>query len=104
MPGIMVGYNAYKKWIDLVSVVDLKNADEIRNAEDTIRAHKITFPVLQDEDRRITDLYKVVSTPTFVFLKPDGAVDSVYTSGDVNFVTVFSAKIASLLGVGAEAK
>lgn len=104
MPGIMVGFNSYRKWLDLISIVDLKDADEIKNARDTIRAHSITFPVLQDEERRITDMYKVVSTPTFVFLKPDGVIDSVYTSGDVNFVTVFSAKIQSLLGVGVRRK
>jgi peroxiredoxin len=104
MPAIMVGYKSYARWLDLISIVDLKNADEIRNTEDTIRAHGVTFPVLQDEDRRITDMYKVVSTPTFVFLKPDGVVDSVFTSGDINYVTVFSAKIRSVLGVASPGK
>ena len=101
MPSIMVGYRAYGKWLDLISIVDLKNADEIRNAEDTIKAHGVTFPVLQDEDRRISDLYRVVSTPTFVFLKPDGVVESVYTSGDVNYVTIFQAKVKALVGATA---
>jgi len=100
MPSIMVGYKAYGKWLDLISIVDLKNSDEVRNAQDTIRAHAVSFPVLRDEDRRISDLYKVVSTPTFVFLKPDGTIDSVYTSGDVNYVTVFQARIKSILKVG----
>jgi peroxiredoxin len=99
MPGIVVGWETYQKYIDLVSVVALKNPDEVRNAEDTIRAHHMSFPVLEDEGRRVTDLYKVVSTPTMFFIKPDGKVDSVYTTGEVNFVPVFSAKLRSILGV-----
>ncbi|MFQ5701459.1 MAG: redoxin domain-containing protein [Acidobacteriota bacterium] len=102
LPGIMVGYNSYRKWLDVVSVVDLKNQDEARNCRDTIRAHKIDFPVLEDEGRRVTDLYKVISTPTMFFIRPDGIIDSVYTSGEINYVPVFSSRIRSILKVGRE--
>ena len=102
MPGIVVGWQTYNKYIDLVSVVALKNADEVRNAQETIRAYSMTFPILEDEGRRVTDLYKVVSTPTMVFIKPDGKVDSVYTAGEVNYLPVFSAKLRSILGVASQ--
>ncbi|HEY3177048.1 MAG TPA: redoxin domain-containing protein [Candidatus Polarisedimenticolia bacterium] len=102
MPGIVAGYRTYGKWLDIVSVTALKNADEVRNAEDTIRAHGMTFPVLEDEGRRVTELYKVVSTPTLFFIRPDGKIDSVYTTGEVNFLPIFSAKLRSILGVASQ--
>lgn len=102
MPGIVSGYSSYSRYLDIMSVTDLKNADEERNATDTIRVHKLTFPVLKDEGRRISDLFKVVSTPTVFFIKPDGTVESVYTRTDeINYLAVFSAKIQSILGVTA---
>ncbi len=97
MPGVVTGYETYKSLIDLVSVVALKNGDEARNAADAIAAHKMTFPVVEDDDRRVSRLYKVVSTPTMIFIRPDGKVDSVYTSGDVNYLPVFAAKVKSIL-------
>ncbi|HET9481356.1 MAG TPA: redoxin domain-containing protein [Candidatus Polarisedimenticolia bacterium] len=100
MPGIVTGFHSYRKWLEIVSVSDLKNANEVVNAEDTIRAHKIPFPVLEDEGRRITDLYKVVSTPTMIFVRPDGVIDSVYTSGEANYVPIFSSRIQSILKAG----
>ncbi len=102
MPGVVVGQQSYEKWLNVVSVVDLTNADEVRNCEDTIRAHGIPFPVLEDEGRRITDLYKVISTPTMFFIRPDGVVDSVYTTGEANYVPIFSLKIRRILKVGRE--
>ncbi len=98
MPGIVSGYETYKQFVDLVSVVAIKDGDESRNAADTIRNHKMTFPVLQDEGRRIHEIYKIVSTPTMIFIRPDGVVDSAYTSGDVNYLPVFSAKLQTILG------
>jgi peroxiredoxin len=102
MPGIVTGANSYAKWLDIISVVSLKNSDEARNAEDTIRAHKMEFPVLEDEGKRVKDLYKVLSTPTMFFIRPDGVIDSVYTKGDVNYVPVFSVRIRKILKVGLE--
>jgi peroxiredoxin len=99
MPSIMTAYRTYQKLLDFVSVVDIKNADEARNAQDTIKAHGLTFPVLEDEANRVHDLYKVVSTPTFVFVKPDGTVDSAYTSAEANYFTVIQARIRAVLNV-----
>ena len=84
--------------MDLISVVNLKDEDEERNCEDTIRAHKITFPVLRDEDRRVSGLFKVVSTPTLVIVRPDGIVDSVYTSGKANYLPIFKARVKAVMG------
>jgi peroxiredoxin len=102
MPGIVTGWKTWQQYIDVVSVVALKNENEVVNARDTIRAHGMTFPVLRDEGRRVTELYKVVSTPSMFFVRPDGRVDSVYTKGDVNYVPVFSAKLRSILGVASQ--
>ena len=99
LPSMMIAYQTYQKLLDFVSVVDIKNADEARNADDAIKAHGITFPVLEDETRHVHDLYKVVSTPTLVFVRPDGTVDSAYTSADANYFTVIQARIRAVLNV-----
>ena len=102
MPGIVTGAISYEKWLDIISVTNLTNADEERNASDTIRAHKMEFPVLVDEGKRVRDLYKVLSTPTMFFIRPDGIVDSVYTKGDANYIPIFSVRIRRILKVGLE--
>lgn len=100
MPAVVGGYTNNSRYLDLVAVTDLKNSDEERNAGDTIRVHKMTFPVLTDEGRRISDLFKVVSTPTVFFIRPDGTVESVYTRTDeIDYLEVMPAKVKSILGV-----
>ncbi len=100
MPGIMAGYRAFKPSINLVSVVDLKGELEARNCRDTINAHGIDFPVLEDEDKLVTNQYFIVSTPTMIFIKPDGIVDSVYTAGDANYLPIMKARIKAILDLG----
>jgi len=100
MPGIVTAWHSYEKFFEVVSVANLANANEERNAADTIRAHGMGFPVLVDEGKRVSELYKVVSTPTMFFIRPDGVVDSVYTSGNVNYVPVFQSRIRAILRQG----
>ena len=98
MPGIVVSYATYKQKLDIISVVDIKNEEEAVNTDDTIRAHGIKFTVLEDEGKKVADMYKIVSTPTFLFIRPDGVVDSVYVSGETNYLPVFQARIKAVLG------
>ncbi len=100
MPGIVTAWHSYEKYVEVLSVANLANANEERNAADTIRAHGMGFPVLVDEGKRVSELYKVVSTPTMFFIRPDGIVDSVYTSGNANYVPVFSSRIQAILRDG----
>jgi len=100
MPGLVTAWHAYENRFEVVSVAALKNSDEERNCADTVRVHGMTFPVLVDEGKRVSELYKVISTPTMFFIRPDGVIDSVYTAGDVNYVPVFQSRLRAILGKG----
>ena len=97
MPSIMAGYRAFRSELDIVSVVNIEDEFEARNTEDTIKAHGITFPVLEDENKLVTNQFFIVSTPTMIFVRPDGIVDSAYTSGNANYLPIMRARIKAVL-------
>jgi cytochrome c biogenesis protein CcmG, thiol:disulfide interchange protein DsbE len=65
--------------LDVVSVTRIKNEKPggVSHRDITrgyIRAQGITWPVLEDPDGAITELYRSISTPTSYFITPKGAV------------------------------
>ncbi len=56
------------------------------------------FTNLVDENRQIMDRFQVVSTPTFVIVRPDGVIDSVHLSGEAGLEKKLEAKKKELLG------
>jgi thiol-disulfide isomerase/thioredoxin len=61
---------------EVVGITRIKSAQHRAVSEAYFRQQGITFPVLEDLGA-VTDLYGVTSTPTAVFLSPQGAVVSV---------------------------
>lgn len=102
MSGVVAGAASYNKWIDVISVVDLRNEDEVKRAREFIKTNGLTFPVLKDEERRAQARYRIGTLATMLFIRPDGTVDSVYTGTNVNYVPVFSVRIRRILKVGKE--
>jgi len=102
MSGVVAGAASYNKWIDVISVVDLRNEDEVKRAREFIKTNGLTFPVLKDEERRAQARYRIGTLATMFFIRPDGTVDSVYTGTNVNYVPVFSVRIRRILKVGKE--
>ena len=47
---------------------------------------------------KISQLYQVTSTPTILFIGPDGVIDSVVLSTTEDFGTIATRKKAELLG------
>lgn len=60
--------------------------------------NKFVFPTLVDRDLKISNLYQVTSTPTILFISPDGVVDSVVLSTSDNFGAIATQKKKELLG------
>lgn len=56
------------------------------------------FPTLVDDDMKISQLYQITSTPTIVFIGPDGVIDSVMLSSSEDFAALATRKKAELLG------
>lgn len=82
--------------INLISAARISNPVERTKTEEFCNYHEFVFPTLADEDRSIADKFQVTATPTFLFVRPDGVIDSVLTEGD--FQTAFKAKVKELLG------
>ena len=60
--------------------------------------NKFVFPTLVDRDLKISNLYQVTSTPTILFIGPDGVVDSVMLSTADDFGAIANQKKKELLG------
>ena len=60
--------------------------------------NKFVFPTLVDHDLRISNLYQITSTPTILFISPDGVVDSVLLSTSDDFGEIATQKKKELLG------
>lgn len=82
--------------INLISAARVSNAVERTKTEEFCNYHEFVFPTLMDEDRGIADKFQVTATPTFLFVRPDGVIDSVLTEG--NFQSAFKAKVKEILG------
>ena len=95
MPAFVAGHRTYGgKYLDLISVVRGAGSADVGKYADE---NKIAFPILDDRGKRFTSLYRVVSTPTLILIRPDGIVDSVYTDGKVNYFPVLMTKIRTLV-------
>ena len=99
MPSIVAGVRSAPEQVRLVSVVTLADEDEAVNCADAVRAHGVPQPILVDEGKSVNEAYRIVSTPTLLFVRPDGVVDSVYTSSKINFLPIMTAKLQSILGL-----
>ena len=60
--------------------------------------NKFVFPTLVDHDLKISNLYQITSTPTILFISPDGVVDSVLLSTSDDFGAIATQKKKELLG------
>jgi len=98
IPSLAAGFKAYRdKYLELISVVRLKPGETRDAVEKVISGYEIEFPVLEDRGRRFTTLYRAISTPTLIIIRPDGIVDSVYTSGKADLYSVLLAKMRVLV-------
>ncbi|HKY31915.1 MAG TPA: TlpA disulfide reductase family protein [Candidatus Polarisedimenticolia bacterium] len=97
LPGLLAAAATYGAYLDVVSVVNTGGEAGRRATEAVVKQYKIPFPVLDDDGGRAAETYRIVSTPTMIFITPDGSIDSVYTSSSANYVPIVSAKIRSIL-------
>jgi len=83
--------------INLVSAAHVKNETIRVKTEEFCNDEGFVFPTLIDEDHQIGNRFRVVSTPTFVIVGPDGKIDSVLLRGDTDLGKKFQAKRNELL-------
>lgn len=80
--------------INLVSAAQVRNDVEKAKTEEFCKFYDFVFPTLADRDRTIAESFQVTATPTILFVRSDGVIDSVLTEG--NFQDAFESKVKEL--------
>jgi thiol-disulfide isomerase/thioredoxin len=83
--------------ISFVGAARIDNEAIRVKTEEFCDAKGFVFPTLIDEGNHIGDQFRIVSTPTFVIVGPDGMIDSVLLRGDTDLGKKFQAKRNELL-------
>ncbi len=85
------GYN-------IISAARVADAAQKQRTEDYCKIQNFVFPTIVDDDKSLGDLFQVTATPTILLVGPNGKIDSVYTSGNIDFEKDLVAKRKALLG------
>ena len=83
IPQIVAWLKTHPGVLDVVSVTHIKadrpgEASHRKITEAYIRAQAIPWPVLEDPDHSVEELYGSISTPTIYFIAPDGRVSNAW--------------------------
>ncbi len=83
---------------NVVTAASVLNDAMRTKTEEFCKQEGLVFPTLEDKDLKIGGLYEVTSTPTIFIIRPDGIIDSVLLSGEMDFGQAFEAKRRQILG------
>ena len=97
LPKVNTFLKGHAAEVNLIGAAKIVGEQMRTKTQDYIRLSGLDFTNLADQDLKIGDLFNVVSTPTFVIIRPDGVVDSVVLSGDADFGREFEEKIKEIL-------
>ncbi len=85
------GYN-------IITAARVADPAQKQRTEDYCKIQNFVFPTLIDDDKTLGDLFQVTATPTILVVGPSGKIESVYTSGNIDFDKDLAAKRKQLLG------
>ncbi|ANM30234.1 hypothetical protein ABI59_12560 [Acidobacteria bacterium Mor1] len=85
------GYN-------IITAARVENSAQKQRTEDYCKIQNFVFPTLIDDNKSLGDLFQVTATPTILVVGPGGKIDSVFTSGNIDFDKDLGAKRKQLLG------
>jgi hypothetical protein len=95
LPAVTVAQKAFApRYLNLIAIARDGSDKAIR---DLAEQHGLTVPIVRSPGGRFASTYRIISTPTIILIRPDGVVDSVYTSGNVNLFPVLNTKVKSLV-------
>ena len=84
--------------LNVISAAGVPDAVTKTRTKEFCDINKFVFPTLVDEGMKISQLYQVTSTPTILFIGPDGVIDSVVLSTNDDFGAIATQKKKDLLG------
>jgi hypothetical protein len=94
MAGFVNAHRDQGRFVEILSVARSGEDDEVRRYAEQAG---IAFPILEDRDRSFSRPYRILTTPTLIIVRPDGVIDSVYTTGTANYYAVLGARIRAIL-------
>ncbi|MCP3981674.1 MAG: redoxin domain-containing protein [bacterium] len=97
LPEINAWLKANPDGINVYSSAHVDNASAKSRTKEFCEVNEFVFPTLVDQQHRIMGLYQITSTPTILFIKPDGVIDSVMLSGIADFGSMVERKKRELL-------
>ncbi len=98
LPLINAWLRQNREGFNVVSAAGIVDADTKARTKEFCAINNFVFPTLVDQELRISTLYQITSTPTILFIGPDGVIDSVVLSSSESFGDVATRKKQELLG------
>ena len=96
MPALQKAYAAYQEKGLVVLAVNETVMDDRQNAAMFVAQHKLTFPILLDEDGKVGQSFHVQALPSSYFIGPDGIIQDVIIGGPIT-EAIFRTQAESLL-------
>ena len=98
LPLINAWLRQNREGYNVVSAAGVPDEDTKARTKAFCDLNNFVFPTLVDRDLAISQLYQVTSTPTILFIGPDGVIDSVVLSSNESFGSLAARKKRELLG------
>jgi thiol-disulfide isomerase/thioredoxin len=97
LPQISAYVKSHPNGINVFTAAKVQSDAALAETEDFCKREGLAFPTLLDRDLKVGQLFQVTSTPTIFIIRPDGVIDSVLFSGEMDYTATFDAKRKQLL-------
>jgi len=96
MPDMQQAYEDYEERGFTILAINATNQDSLSAAEDFVKDHNLTFPILLDSKGEVSRLYQLRSLPTSYFVDAEGIIQEVIVGGPMS-EALLRTRIESLL-------
>jgi thiol-disulfide isomerase/thioredoxin len=97
LPQINAYVKAHPDGINVVTAAKILSDASRTQTEEYCKQEGFVFPTVMDKDLKVGQLFMVTSTPTIFIIRPDGVIDSVLLSGEIDYAAVFEEKKKQLV-------
>jgi peroxiredoxin len=97
LPEINSWLKTHGEGVNVISAAKVTSEATRIKTQEFCEYNGFVFPTLIDQDLQIAQLYSVTSTPTILFIRPDGVIDSVSVSAVQDFGKLVEEKKKNLL-------
>ena len=97
LPEINAYLRQHGEGVNVISCAGVHDEVTRTKTKEFCNFNDFVFPTLVDQDLQVSQLYRVTTTPTILFIRPDGVIDSVLLSGNFDFAAEVEKKKRELL-------